>query len=421
MWKPNVVQKLLDSTARARAEHKERHRPSGFGFAFADRVSYLNPLHWDELVKNASVFIQRRYLEVVEAHGPANLTGRYAMVFRGSRPVAAIAAQVARLRGRDLVDHSRGERSAETPPVKKVLKRASQKIKKSAARTVNAKVLVCGNLLSWGMHGVAFAEDESPADLWPAVAEAMYRIRRAEKLASHVDIVMVKDVPHDHAPHAAPLKRFSYDSVETEPDMVLDIPPGWKTHADYLSALERKYRKAAAKVMEQITEAGFAIEAAGEVASHGQRLHELYMHVHERATVRPFTLQGTFIPALANAIGEGFRCTIIRRADQIAGFVTSIKDGDTAVGYYLGYDPGVNQEVPVYFGLLQAVVADAISMGCKRLSLGRTALEPKARLGARPVPMRIYLRHRQPIFNTFLRPLLGLVPHHEAPDRNPFK
>lgn len=45
MWKPKVVHELLENAARARADHKARHRPTGFGFAFADRVGYLHPGH----------------------------------------------------------------------------------------------------------------------------------------------------------------------------------------------------------------------------------------------------------------------------------------------------------------------------------------------------------------------------------------
>lgn len=60
-------------------------------------------------------------------------------------------------------------------------------------------------------------------------------------------------------------------------------------------------------------------------------------------------------------------------------------------------------------------------MGAKSLSLGRTALEPKARLGAKPQRMEVWMRHRQPVLNQLTRRLLGLVPHDEAPDRNPFK
>jgi hypothetical protein len=67
------------------------------------------------------------------------------------------------------------------------------------------------------------------------------------------------------------------------------------------------------------------------------------------------------------------------------------------------------------------VVADAIALGCRSLSFGRTALEPKARLGATAAPLRIWVRHRVPIANLLLRNLLHVVPHEEAPVRSPFK
>ena len=52
---------------------------------------------------------------------------------------------------------------------------------------------------------------------------------------------------------------------------------------------------------------------------------------------------------------------------------------------------------------------------------GRTALEPKAALGAKPEAMSVWVRHRVPAFNWLLRGVLGAVPHAEAPERNPFK
>lgn len=35
--------------------------------------------------------------------------------------------------------------------------------------------------------------------------------------------------------------------------------------------------------------------------------------------------------------------------------------------------------------------------------------------------MAVWLRHRQPVLNQLTLRLLGLVPHEEAPQRNPFK
>jgi hypothetical protein len=63
------------------------------------------------------------------------------------------------------------------------------------------------------------------------------------------------------------------------------------------------------------------------------------------------------------------------------GFETTLRDGDTAVGYYMGFDYPTNERVPVCLRLLQACVEEGIHFGCTRLSLGRTALEPKSRVG----------------------------------------
>ena len=67
---------------------------------------------------------------------------------------------------------------------------------------------------------------------------------------------------------------------------------------------------------------------------------------------------------------------------RIVAFVTMIRDAETAVGYFLGYDPEINRTVPLYLRLLHAVVEEALRTGCRRVSFGRTALEPKARLCA---------------------------------------
>jgi len=116
------------------------------------------------------------------------------------------------------------------------------------------------------------------------------------------------------------------------------------------------------------------------------------------------------------------RFTILRKEDELLGFVTTVKDGETAVGYYIGFDRKSNAEFPIYFRLLQSVIGHAIDLGCKRLSLGRTALEPKARLGARPDPMRVWIRHRIPMLNLIVRGLLHTISdHEEPPERKPFK
>jgi hypothetical protein len=138
--------------------------------------------------------------------------------------------------------------------------------------------------------------------------------------------------------------------------------------------------------------------------------------------VRLVTLTEHYLPRLAQTLGDNFRCTVVRRGDEVLGFVTSLRDGETAIAYYIGFDRAAAATgLPIYLRLLHSTIGDAIAWGCTRLSLGRTALEPKAALGAKPEIMSVWLRHRVPAFNWLLRGVMGSVTHEEAPERNPFK
>ncbi len=415
---PSRLRRLKASLADLRARHRERHAPTGRGFVFADRIDYVDPARWDEVTKSGSIFLRRAMLRLVEQHGPANIEPRYAMVFRDGRAVAVIAVQVVTVTGDRL---RRDPAIAKAAPKKGVLRRLIAPAARTAGAGLRERMLVAGNLLSWGFHGIAFAEGEDAAALWPAVAEALYRIRRAERLGGQVDFAMVKDVTEQQI-GLEMLRRFSFRALETEPNMVLALDPAWKTYEDYVAALDAKYRRKVKDQVKRLAAAGCTIESVRDPSAHAARLHALYLAVQGNASVRLVTLRESFFAELARVAGDDFRCTIIRRGSEVIGFVTSIRDGNTAIGYYIGFDRAAAAEgLPIYLRLLHATVADAIAWRCTRLSLGRTALEPKAGLGAKPEPMAVWVRHRVSPLNWLLRGLLGAVPHEEAPERNPFK
>src|SRR5581483_8045486 len=97
------------------------------------------------------------------------------------------------------------------------------------------------------------------------IAEALYRVRRAERLEGESEFVMVKDIPAADSNGIEALKRFSYGPIETDPDMVLDIPTSWKTFDDYLASLHSKYRKNAIKLNRDLEAGGCRIEPLKDV------------------------------------------------------------------------------------------------------------------------------------------------------------
>jgi hypothetical protein len=162
------------------------------------------------------------------------------------------------------------------------------------------------------------------------------------------------------------------------------------------------------------------IERVEDLRPHARRLHELYLNVVGNASVRLVTLREGYLPGLAAALGSDFSCHVVRRGDEILGFVTAVRDGKTAIGYFIGFDRDTGG-LPIYLRLLHTTISEAIRWGCDRLSLGRTALEPKAGMGAKPEAMSVYVRHRVPALNWILRGVMGTVSHADAPERSPFK
>jgi len=414
----NPLRRAVTAIRNIRERHGERNRPTGFHFALADRVNFLNGEAWDQVAQGSSVFLRREVLRAFERTGPKNIAPRYVILYRDNVPVAVIAAQIVTLTGKQLELDDVIAKRAKTPAF---FKRALSPAAKMATAKLDERLLVAGNIMSWGFHGIAFAAGKDPAQLWPGVAEALYRIRRSDRLLGQANIVMVKDITERQSGLEA-LRRFSYRPLETEPNMVLEINPAWRNYDDYLLALDAKYRRNAKDQIKKLAAGGCVLERLADLRADAGRLHELYLNVHANAPLRWFTLPEDFLPSLAAALGDDFRCTVVRRGEEILGFVTTLRDGPTAIAYYIGFDRAAAAEgLPIYLRLLHATIGDAISWGCTRLSLGRTALEPKASMGAKPEPLSFWLRHRISSVNWMFRGLLDVVPHGEAPERNPFK
>ena len=409
----NTVRRVGMGVHEVRSRHLERHRPTGFRFALFDSIRMVRPEHWDLLVAGHSICLSRAFLEEFEEHAPVNLRPHYALAYRGDTPVAAIAAQSL-------------EVTAAALPKARARQEGLDRITQRSLARIKERILVCGNLLSWGPHGTAFAPDADPVGLWPVVAEALYRIRRSDKLFGDTGLVMVKDLTLDQPAATDAMRRFSYRPFETEPNMLLELKPSWKTFEDYLKDMKSDYRSGIKKQLKDIEQAGLELLSldAAQVTSSAQEIHELYLQVHDKQKLRLVTLAPTWIPALARRFGTNFRTTVLRAkaGGPLLGFVTTLKDGDGAIGYYIGFDRKAAESAPLYLRLLYAIVEDAIALGAGWVSLGRTALQPKAKLGAKPQPMFCLLRHRIQAMNLVVGSLLRTLPEPEdAPERNPFK
>ena len=385
-------------------ERRRLRSRSTFQIAIADRFAQLNAEHWRRVTRDGSFFHSAQYQEGFERMRPQNIEPRYALISEGDSPVAAVCMQIVSM---NLTHVGRSGR-------KRILRRLGKGLEE--------RVLVCGNLMAYGLHGVCVADGADKSAVWQAVAEVLYRVRRAEKLAGKTDIVLVKDLDAAAVAESGVLKKLSYGAVPTEPNMVLRVDANWRSHDDYLDSMLSKSRSDIKRLFRKFADAGCSIDRLVDIASHRDTLQGLYLQVHGNARFRPFTLPASYWPALAACGGDNVVIHVARRGERMIGFVLSLKDGETAFAYHIGFDRSAAAEgIPVYLRLLHTSLAQAVAFGCRRVSFGRTALEPKARMGCVPEPIYVWARHRHPMFNQLVQPLLRLVEAEEAPAITPFR
>ncbi|HEY0373130.1 MAG TPA: peptidogalycan biosysnthesis protein, partial [Thermoanaerobaculia bacterium] len=162
-----------------------------------------------------------------------------------------------------------------------------------------------------GNHGVAIDQDADPQLVWPGVTEALYRLRRADRLFGQTDVILVKDLPDDDDVAARAMYPYSYRPFATEPDMNLTPDPAWNTFDDYLASLRKDYRKAIRNTHKQIDEAGVRVQrlSAEDMHAESASIQRLYLDVVEKQRLRLITLVPSYLPAMAAAFGDDFVTT----------------------------------------------------------------------------------------------------------------
>ena len=107
--------------------------------------------------------------------------------------------------------------------------------------------------------------------------------------------------------------------------------------------------------------------------------------------------------------------------EQLVGFSTSFKNDDILEANYVGLDYNFNKELSVYQRILYDYVEQSLNFKSKELHLGRTAEMIKSSIGAIPMNMKLYARHRKSVPNLLLKPIIQSISPSDFELRKPFK
>jgi hypothetical protein len=107
---------------------------------------------------------------------------------------------------------------------------------------------------------------------------------------------------------------------------------------------------------------------------------------------------------------------------KLIGFYTLFHNGNVVDTYFLGYDETVQREKMLYLNMLYDMLMHAINAEFKTIVFGRTALEIKSSIGAKPQEMYGFAKHSNIIVNYLFEHAYNyLEPKLVWQERNPFK
>lgn len=397
-----------------------RKKASDFAFAVFDSVAMMNTEHWNKIVEHGSEFLDLNYLKVLEDNRPSNMRFHYAIIYKDVKPVAIASFQVIDFSSESFgsfVEQKDGDGCCVADYLKKHVK---LHILRNADK-FNMRLLICGNACVSGEHGFTCLPEINKTEAFDALADVIYRISRAEKLRGKIAAVLVKDFYKSTAKFADELKEYKYYDFEVEPNMIVDILPGWKTFDDYLAAITKKYRSRAKSIIKKGASLQRRELNATEIAENEEQIIALYNNVHLKAKFRLASLAIPYFSEMKKALNHRFVFTAYYLEDKMVGFRSSFILKKEVEAHFIGVDYSVNKELEVYQNILYDYLKEAIDSGATTLQLGRTASEIKSNIGAKAHELTCYVRHRNPISNRIIKPFVDYLKPSEWTPRNPFK
>ncbi|MBL0682709.1 peptidogalycan biosysnthesis protein [Aquimarina mytili] len=387
---------------------KNKCKSTSLRYSYFSHIDEIPEAEWNLANSKNTVFLSLEYLKTLEDTLSETIRFKYIIFYQNQTPVAIAATQLIKFNSAQLKFH-------EFPC------RISDAIKNTLFKNLDVKVLVCGNLFSCGEHGFVYNSDKlSPQDAFESLSNALREIRKSENTDKPSFILLKEFWPHSFS-NSDNIKEHDFREFKIDVNMVLNILPEWNTFDDYLSSMRTKFRTRAKKVFKKSEKISVKDFTAEDIDTYKNQINTLYLSVIEKADFKIGKLNASTFKRLKETLNESFILKGYFLNETLVGFTTAFILENAVDANHIGIDYEYNKAHDIYQKMLYDYVDLAISKNTKELRLGRTAEIIKSCVGAKPVEMKLYVRHGNSISNTLLKPLVELISPNEYEVRNPFK
>lgn len=380
-----------------------------FKLSYFDSVSIINADDWNSVNKNQNIYLTLEYLLAIETALKNEMKFRYILFYNHNNiPVGIAIVQLVKF-----IDKG--------SPYYAHLCKLTGQLKNKIIQSLNIKVMVCGNVFSCGENGFLFS-NEIPYNLtYENLHKALQRLREAEKTNDQTSIVLLKEFWPATFEKIDYFKEHNFRDFMIDVNMVLHIHKNWNTIDDYLSSMVAKFRTRVNSMMKKSAPLVVKNMELNDIVEHSSKIVELYTNVLNKSDIIMGSLNEQAFIQLKQHLGNQFVLNGYFLNSKLIAFSSAFWTKNILDANYVGIDYEYNIEYATYQRMLYDFVVLAINKKATEIRYGRTAEEIKSCLGAQPVNMKLFIKHKNSVSNKLLKPLIKSITPTSFEIRKPFK
>lgn len=280
------------------------------------------------------------------------------------------------------------------------------------------KIMFCGNVFLSGNYGISFAQKTDKGLIIKHLGNALNDMARDVK---PLHAIFIKDFTTEELQYTKKICAFGYTEIKVEPNMIVRLRNEWQTFEDFKTALKSKYRIKANKADSTSKHLEVRTCSVSDIKTHKKDLQALYQNTIDNANFNAQVLNLETYIKLKTRFNHDFIVQGYFLEGKLVGFLSALKRKNHLDAHFIGLNYDLNKAHAIYPRILNDYVRLGIDKRVETINLGRTASEIKSTIGAQPLDLSCYIKHKSPIINALIRPLLKRIEIKSFKQHQPFK
>jgi hypothetical protein len=362
---------------------------------------------WEQVLVAYNLYLSIPYLKVLEETLQGQVSLFFCVSYQHGVPALITAFQLV-----TFVDSREQTRSS-------FLKLFSET--KSKRHPFKMNMLVCGNVFADGEHGFVATKAISQEEVIVELVAISKEIEKRFSPHKKISVSLFKEFWPSSVVMMDGLLASRFKGFNIDVNMVLDIHASWNTFDDYLLSMKTKFRTKANSAYKRSKDVEMQSFSSSEINTNSETIDILLANVLDKSEYSFGRMDASVFAELKKNLKDDFSFMGVYLENKLVGFSIAYFHKNIIEAGFVGLDYTLNVDYAIYQRILYNYVEQAIERKASQLQLGRTSELIKSALGARPVDMKLYAKHKRPLTNLIMGAVLNKVTPSDYELRRPFK